>query len=123
MAVPESNGGLALEPGDVWPAEADPGINSSPLDVGQMSGAGTPEQEEGGGGGVGGTAWERPEDVQPAKDSHNCEGLSPENHLGDADPDPDPETANTVFIAPLDGSQAELRSRVIKEVRKPGRSK
>uniref|UniRef100_A0A4W6FRE5 Integrator complex subunit 6 like n=1 Tax=Lates calcarifer TaxID=8187 RepID=A0A4W6FRE5_LATCA len=32
------------------------------------------------------------------------------------------EKAGTIFIAPLDGSQAELRTRVIKEVRKPGRS-
>uniref|UniRef100_A0A8C2WA78 Integrator complex subunit 6 like n=1 Tax=Cyclopterus lumpus TaxID=8103 RepID=A0A8C2WA78_CYCLU len=38
------------------------------------------------------------------------------------DPYADPAALETIFIAPLDGSQAELRSQVIKEVRKPGRN-
>ncbi|KAI4819391.1 hypothetical protein KUCAC02_004638 [Chaenocephalus aceratus] len=38
------------------------------------------------------------------------------------DPEADPETLEPIFIAPLDGSQAELKSQIIKEVRKPGRN-
>uniref|UniRef100_A0A8C5I2Y6 Integrator complex subunit 6-like n=1 Tax=Gouania willdenowi TaxID=441366 RepID=A0A8C5I2Y6_GOUWI len=34
----------------------------------------------------------------------------------------DAPVLHTIFIPPLDGSQAELRTRVIKEVRKPGRN-
>lgn len=114
MVVTESNGGLTLEAesGDIWPAEADIVANNS--------GPGAAEQEEGIN-----TAWERLGDVhldnQLLKETNNREDLSPENHLEGSEPDP--ETDNTIFIAPLDGSQAELRSRVIKEVRKPGRSK
>lgn len=119
VAAAESNGGMTLEPesGDAWPAEADIVVkNSSSLNTEQQAGLGTAEREEGVH-----TAWDSLEEVHLDKKTHNCEGLSPENHLQGAEPDP--ETDNTIFIAPLDGSQAELRSRVIKEVRKPGRSK
>uniref|UniRef100_A0A674NXQ2 Integrator complex subunit 6 like n=1 Tax=Takifugu rubripes TaxID=31033 RepID=A0A674NXQ2_TAKRU len=86
------------------------GAGNSPAGVQGQQNALKPE------GGVN-PAWERLEDVhlgqQLLKETHNCEELSPENHLEGTEPDP--ETANTIFIAPLDGSQAELRSRVIKE--------
>lgn len=118
VAAAESNGGMTLEPesGDAWPAEADIVVkNSSSLNTEQQAGLGTAER-----GGVH-TAWDSLEEVHLGKKTHNFEGLSPENHLQGAKPDP--ETDNTTFIGPLDGSQAELKSRVIKEVRKPGRSK
>lgn len=125
MAVPERNGGMTLEPesGDIWPAEAGIGVkHSSSLNAEQKAGLGTVEREEGvHTAGEGLEEVDKHLDKQPLKGTHNCEGLSPENHLEGAEPDP--ETDDTVFIAPLDGSQAELRSRVIKEVRKPGRSK
>uniref|UniRef100_A0A674NYN7 Integrator complex subunit 6 like n=1 Tax=Takifugu rubripes TaxID=31033 RepID=A0A674NYN7_TAKRU len=121
-AIPH-NGGLSLEAesGDNWPVKTDiVSKHSSSPNAEQKAGLGAAEPE----GGVN-PAWERLEDVhlgqQLLKETHNCEELSPENHLEGTEPDP--ETANTIFIAPLDGSQAELRSRVIKEVRKPGRSK
>lgn len=123
MAVAERNGGMILEPesGDNWPAEADVVVkNSSSLNTEQKAGLGIAEQEEGIR-----TTWESLEEVhldkRLVKKTPNCEGLSPENHLEGTDPDP--ERDHTIFIGPLDGSQAELRSRVIKEVRKPGRSK
>uniref|UniRef100_A0A672YPG0 VWFA domain-containing protein n=1 Tax=Sphaeramia orbicularis TaxID=375764 RepID=A0A672YPG0_9TELE len=59
-------------------------------------------------------------DEQLLEEKTNCERLSPQSHLETADPDPG--VLETIFIAPLDGSQAELRTRVIKEVRKPGRN-
>lgn len=123
MAVTERNGGMTLESesGDIWPTEADIVVkNASSLNTEQKAGLGTAEEEEGVH-----TAWESLEEAHMDKrlltKIHNCKGLSPENHLEVAEPDP--ETDDTIFIAPLDGSQAELRSRVIKEVRKPGRSK
>uniref|UniRef100_A0A3Q3WDM8 VWFA domain-containing protein n=1 Tax=Mola mola TaxID=94237 RepID=A0A3Q3WDM8_MOLML len=57
---------------------------------------------------------------QPLKEKNNCDRLSPQSQLEGSDADP--AMPETIFIAPLDGSQAELRSRVIKEVRKPGRN-
>uniref|UniRef100_A0A7N6BGU9 VWFA domain-containing protein n=1 Tax=Anabas testudineus TaxID=64144 RepID=A0A7N6BGU9_ANATE len=57
---------------------------------------------------------------QPLEEKHNCERLSPQSPLEDTESDP--AVLETIFIAPLDGSQAELRTRVIKEVRKPGRN-
>lgn len=122
MVVTKRNGGMTLEPesGEFWTEETDSVVkNLSSLNTEQKARLGTVEQE-----GVP-TAWESLEkvhlDKQLLKKTHNCEGLSPENHLGGTDPDLD--TDDTIFIAPLDGSQVELRSRVIKEVRKPGRSK
>lgn len=111
MAVAERNGGATLEPesGDVWPADAGVAVKNSE----QKAELGTAEREEGVH-----AAWESLEEVPLDK---RLLGLSPENHLEAPEPEPGPD--DTVFIAPLDGSQAELRSRVIKEVRKPGRSK
>lgn len=59
-------------------------------------------------------------DEQQLEDKHNCDRLSPQSQLEDTESDP--AVLETIFIAPLDGSQAELRSQVIKEVRKPGRN-
>lgn len=122
MVVTESNGGLSLEAecGENWPAETHVvGKHSSSQSAEKNASLVAAEEE-----GINLT-WERLEEVhlgqQLLKKTHNCEVLSPENHLGSTEPDP--ETANIIFIAPLDGSQAELKSRVIKEVRKPGRSK
>lgn len=116
--VAESNGGVSLESesGDVWPSEAEILGKTSLLNTEQKAGLGTAEREEGVH-----TAWDSlEEDEQLLKTTHESGGLSPEKHLEGAEPGPDAD--HTIFIAPLDGSQAELRSRVIKEVRKPGRS-
>uniref|UniRef100_A0A3P8XX95 VWFA domain-containing protein n=1 Tax=Esox lucius TaxID=8010 RepID=A0A3P8XX95_ESOLU len=58
------------------------------------------------------------------RQEQNCEGgLSPPVQEGELDGDgADPPEPLAITIAPLDGSNAELRTRVIKEVRKPGRS-
>lgn len=50
----------------------------------------------------------------------NCETLSPQSLPDRAEEEP--AQPYTIFIKPLDSSQAELKRRVIKEVRKPGRS-
>ena len=122
MVVPESNGDGALVPesAEIWPTEVDPVAgNPSQLTVEEKAGMG---------------AVDRGDDVhmmedrlvedcldeQPLEEKHNCEQLSPQSQLEGSETDP--SVLETIFIAPLDGSQAELRSRVIKEVRKPGRS-
>uniref|UniRef100_A0A3B3QWJ1 Integrator complex subunit 6 like n=1 Tax=Paramormyrops kingsleyae TaxID=1676925 RepID=A0A3B3QWJ1_9TELE len=63
---------------------------------------------------------------RPAERAEHGEELSPpgaegcaESPEGEADPVREPDT---IFIPPLEGSNAELRMRVIKEVRKPGRN-
>ncbi|XP_019967153.2 integrator complex subunit 6 [Paralichthys olivaceus] len=127
LVVPESNGdgGLGPESGEIWPTELDPVVGNSPsLTLEEKSRVSHPEpadQEE-----DINLAEERLVedclDEQPLEDKHNCERLSPQSEFEDTDPDPDPAVLDTIFIAPLDGSQAELRTRVIKEVRKPGRN-
>uniref|UniRef100_A0A8C6KED2 Integrator complex subunit 6 like n=1 Tax=Nothobranchius furzeri TaxID=105023 RepID=A0A8C6KED2_NOTFU len=57
---------------------------------------------------------------QLLEEKHNCEDLSPQGEVDISEADP--AALETIFISPLDGCQAELRSRVIKEVRKPGRN-
>ncbi|KAK7899481.1 hypothetical protein WMY93_020334 [Mugilogobius chulae] len=57
---------------------------------------------------------------EPLKEKYNCDRLSPQSSSGSSETEP--ETLQTVYIPPLDGTQAELRTRVIKEVRKPGRN-
>ncbi|KAJ8282794.1 hypothetical protein COCON_G00053130 [Conger conger] len=53
----------------------------------------------------------------------NGEELSPPGHQGVLDDaDGDPAGPRVVVVLPLEGSNAELRTRVIKEVRKPGRN-
>ncbi|XP_061690912.1 integrator complex subunit 6 isoform X2 [Syngnathoides biaculeatus] len=123
LVVTESNGDGVLGPesGENWPGEADPVVGSqAPL---SLQGKATPEavdrREE--------TimAEEKPavrdglEEHSP-EDRYNCERLSPQSQLESSDTEP--AVLETIFIPPLDGSQAELRTRVIKEVRKPGRN-
>lgn len=76
---------------------------------------GTPDGEEEG------IGLENCLDERPADLTQNCEDLSPpgqeealEGNGGD--------TPGTIVMIPLEGSNAELRTRVIKEVRKPGRN-
>lgn len=76
---------------------------------------GTPDGEEEG------IGLENCLDERPADLTQNCEDLSPpgqeealEGNGGD--------TPGTIVMIPLEGSNAELRSRVLKEVRKPGRN-
>uniref|UniRef100_A0A672YPH8 VWFA domain-containing protein n=1 Tax=Sphaeramia orbicularis TaxID=375764 RepID=A0A672YPH8_9TELE len=121
--VPESNGDgvLGHESGENWPSEMDTvvgNLTSESLEEKAGLGAADPGEdinmmEE--------RLVEDHLDEQLLEEKTNCERLSPQSHLETADPDPG--VLETIFIAPLDGSQAELRTRVIKEVRKPGRSK
>uniref|UniRef100_A0A3B3WY66 VWFA domain-containing protein n=1 Tax=Poecilia mexicana TaxID=48701 RepID=A0A3B3WY66_9TELE len=57
---------------------------------------------------------------QTTEERHNCDRLSPQSELDGSEDDF--AALDTIYITPLDGCQAELRSRVIKEVRKPGRN-
>lgn len=122
MVVAESNGDGVLGPesGDIWPSELDSVAESpSSLILEEKAGMGVADQgedinmmEE--------RLAEDHLDEQSLEEKHNCERLSPQSQLEMSEADP--AVLETIFIAPLDGSQAELRSRVIKEVRKPGRS-
>uniref|UniRef100_A0A671X0B5 Integrator complex subunit 6 like n=1 Tax=Sparus aurata TaxID=8175 RepID=A0A671X0B5_SPAAU len=99
MVVTESNGDGVLGPesGEIWPAELDTvAENQTSLSLEDNAGLG--------------------EDVNMME-----EKLVEDDSLLE-DPEADPTVLETIYIAPLDGSQAELRSRVIKEVRKPGRN-
>ena len=122
VAVTESNGDSISEheSGEMWPPEMDTdagspaSVTSEEKDVSVSI---VPEDEIS-------TAEDRLVadhlEEQPLEKKNNCEGLSPRSELDDTEADP--VALETIFIAPLDGSQAELRSRVIKEVRRPGRS-
>uniref|UniRef100_A0A3B3QWJ6 Integrator complex subunit 6 like n=1 Tax=Paramormyrops kingsleyae TaxID=1676925 RepID=A0A3B3QWJ6_9TELE len=113
----ESNGGVrGVEPDGGWPGGLDGGVASEP---GGAVGANH-------GGGLQGDFGEDGLGERPAERAEHGEELSPpgaegcaESPEGEADPVREPDT---IFIPPLEGSNAELRMRVIKEVRKPGRS-
>lgn len=125
MMVSESNGEGVLGPdsGDSWPTEVDAVAGSpAPLSLGERVGLGAADQaedicviEE--------RLSEDGLDERPVEEKHNCEQLSPPSQERASEgAGADPAMPETIFIPPLDGSQAELRTRVIKEVRKPGRS-
>lgn len=123
VVITESNGDgiLGPESGEMWPPELDNVAgNPSPLSLEEKAGLGAADQGED----IDMTG-ERVEDDRlfehPLKEKHNYERLSPQSQLEGTETDP--PMLETIYIAPLDGSQAELRTRVIKEVRKPGRSK
>lgn len=124
----ESNGDGALEPelGDIWPAEMDTVADSPPPPSSEEK-AGLAAADPGEGVYVtevavvdNGIEERTPEEEEEEEEQRNCDRMSPQSQLEDSDADPAP--LETIFIAPLDGSHAELRSQVIKEVRKPGRS-
>lgn len=122
LVVTESNGDtvLGLDSGEIWPTEMDNETESpSPLSLEEKAGTGETDQgedvnipEE--------RQEEDPLEEQPLEEKHNCDRLSPQSQFDDMEADP--VVLETIFIAPLDGNQAELRTRMIKEVRKPGRS-
>lgn len=61
---------------------------------------------------------------RPPERPQNCENPSPPEEDRDMEgAGGDTSTRPTIVMVPLEGSNAELRTRVIKEVRKPGRSK
>ncbi|KTF77087.1 hypothetical protein cypCar_00050226, partial [Cyprinus carpio] len=112
----ESNGERASdgEAADGWPGGVD-GEGGGPALVEDTGEVGTPDGEEEG------IGLENCLDERPADLTQNCEDLSPpgqeealEGNGGD--------TPGTIVMIPLEGSNAELRTRVTKEVRKPGRN-
>ncbi|KAK2903852.1 integrator complex subunit 6 [Channa argus] len=122
VVVAESNGDVVLGPDseEIWSSEVDP-VSENPSSL-------SPEEK------AELSSMDREDDVsimeetlvddhlgeQPLQEKQNCERLSPQSQLEGIEADP--AVRETIFIAPLDGSQAELRTRVIKEVRKPGRN-
>lgn len=122
MVVAESNGDGVLEPesGEIWPTDTDV-VADDPSSLSLEEKAGLEAADQGDD--INTTEERLAEDrldEQPLEEKHNCDRLSPQSQLEGTEADP--AVLETIFIAPLDGSQAELRSRVIKEVRKPGRS-
>ncbi|XP_041846987.1 integrator complex subunit 6 [Melanotaenia boesemani] len=120
--VTESNGdtNLGLDSGEIWPADVDTKVGSpSPqsleektLGVAEAQAEDISVEED--------TSVVDHLEEQLLEEKHNCERLSPQSELDSTEADT--PALETIFIAPLDGSQAELRSQVLKEVRKPGRN-
>lgn len=120
--VTESNGDGVLGPEsvEIWPTEMDAEAENPPsLNLEEKAGPGAADQGEDINMTEEGLVEDRLDELPP-EEKHNCDRLSPQSQLEGLEADP--AVLETIFIAPLDGSQAELRSRVIKEVRKPGRS-
>lgn len=123
MVVTESNGDGVLGPdsGEIWPTEIDT-LEGNPTSLSLEEKAVPRVVDQG-------EEISMTEEIlvvedcpeeQPQEDTDNCERLSPNLELEGGETEP--AGLETIFIAPLDGSLAELRTRVIKEVRKPGRS-
>lgn len=114
----ESNGEQAPggEAVDGWPGEVD-GVGGEPAPPEERGEVGTPDGEEDRMG------LENCVDERPSDHTQNCEDLSPPSQEEAMDGNGgDAPAQGTVVMIPLEGSNAELRTRVIKEVRKPGRS-
>lgn len=130
MLGTENNGegGVGPESGDGWPGVVVDGVGGGTNalileereserpgmcagDSGEDSGV---EEDRLGEGGLD----ERP---PSERQQQSCEG-DQEGELEGDENGADQAELEAVTIAPLDGSNAELRTRVIKEVRKPGRS-
>lgn len=121
--ITESNGDATLGPesGEMWAPELDTAAgNPSSLGLEEKAGLGAADQGDDVDMTGEGVEEERLLE-HPLKEKHNYERLSPQSQLEGTETDP--PVLETIYIAPLDGSQAELRTRIIKEVRKPGRSK
>ncbi|XP_060904853.1 integrator complex subunit 6 [Labrus mixtus] len=118
----ETNGDSVLgsESGEMWPSEMDTETEDPPsLSLEEKAGLCEAEGEEDSNM-IEETLLEEQLDEQPLEEKLDYDRLSPQSLL--EDPESDPAVLETIYIAPLDGSQAELRSRIIKEVRKPGRN-
>ncbi|XP_033830218.1 integrator complex subunit 6 [Periophthalmus magnuspinnatus] len=122
-SVPESNGEVGPECGEVWSndIESNVGDKISPSPETKPGQGTTVDQDDP----EVPMAEERAEEEesveeQMKEEKYNCDRLSPQSNTESSETEP--ETLQTVYIPPLDGTQAELRSRVIKEVRKPGRN-
>ncbi|KAJ0002575.1 hypothetical protein NQD34_007724 [Periophthalmus magnuspinnatus] len=119
----ESNGEVGPECGEVWSndIESNVGDKISPSPETKPGQGTTVDQDDP----EVPMAEERAEEEesveeQMKEEKYNCDRLSPQSNTESSETEP--ETLQTVYIPPLDGTQAELRSRVIKEVRKPGRN-
>ncbi|KAJ3587588.1 hypothetical protein NHX12_011185 [Muraenolepis orangiensis] len=114
-ALPESNGEGALlsELALSWPSEAAEGLVKVPA---------FPTREDGPGAGPRPAEEEDEEDEKRNSEEPGPPG--PPGHDGELGgcSGGGPVILETITIPPLDCSQAELRTRVIKEVRKPGRN-
>ncbi|XP_016301871.1 integrator complex subunit 6-like [Sinocyclocheilus anshuiensis] len=114
----ESNGERAPggEAGDGWPGGVD-GEGGAPAPVEDTGEVGTPDGEEER------IGLENCLDERPSDLTQNCEDLSPLSQEGAVEGNGgDTPTPGTIVMIPLEGSNAELRTRVLKEVRKPGRN-
>ncbi|XP_005810983.1 integrator complex subunit 6 [Xiphophorus maculatus] len=119
MVLTESNGDgfLGLDSGEIWPGEVDAeALCPSPLMLEDKTGLAEPFQAEE----ASAVEDEDHLEEQTTEERHNCDRLSPQSELDGSEDDF--AALDTIYITPLDGCQAELRSRVIKEVRKPGRN-
>ncbi|XP_055015259.1 integrator complex subunit 6 isoform X2 [Boleophthalmus pectinirostris] len=121
--IPESNGEVGPECGEVWPNDTDSNMGNqiSPSSETKPRPGTTVDQEDA----EVTMAEERAEEEEGVEEQmkdekYNCDRLSPQSNTESSETEP--EALQTVYIPPLDGTQAELRTRVIKEVRKPGRN-
>uniref|UniRef100_A0A8C1E989 Integrator complex subunit 6 like n=1 Tax=Cyprinus carpio carpio TaxID=630221 RepID=A0A8C1E989_CYPCA len=111
----ESNGEQAPggEAGDGW----SDGVGGEPAPVEDTGEEGTPDGEEES------IGLENCLDERPSDLTQNCEDLSPPGQEGVVEGNGgDTPDQGTIVMIPLEGSNAELRTRVLKEVRKPGRN-
>ncbi|KAK9963074.1 hypothetical protein ABG768_006296 [Culter alburnus] len=114
----ESNGEQAPggDAGDGWPGGVD-GVGGGPAPVEDRGEVEAPDGEEER------IGLENCLDERPSDHTQNCEDLSPPGQEGVMEGNGgDTPTQGTIVMIPLEGSNAELRTRVIKEVRKPGRN-
>ncbi|XP_035289217.1 integrator complex subunit 6-like isoform X1 [Anguilla anguilla] len=113
----ESNGEQlkGAETGGGWPGGLDGGgaADLMPEDVTGEGGEGRVRVED--------RFGEDGLDERPPGHPENCEELSPPGQEGALE-GAGGETLRTVTIFPLEGTNAELRTRVLREVRKPGRN-
>lgn len=114
----ESNGEQVPsgDSGDGWPGGVD-GEGGGPAPVEDRGEVEAPDGEEER------IGLENCLDERPSDHTQNCEDLSPPGQEGATEGNGgDTPAQGTIVMIPLEGSNAELRTRVIKEVRKPGRS-
>ncbi|XP_029021075.1 integrator complex subunit 6 isoform X2 [Betta splendens] len=118
----ETNGDVVVGPDsvEIWAVEMDPlSETPSPVTLEEKPDLGAVDREEDHNFKEERLVEDHSEE-QPLEEKSICERLSPQCPLEGTESDP--AALETIFIAPLDGNQAELRTRVIKEVRKPGRN-